>query len=116
MTREGWGIRYYWPGPNRRYAGEFFLLEGPRVEAYLAAFQENWLVLESLKRSVPPGGEYTTAGKMGMTIRVGGPAEGVCLRGYHIPINSRDRLEIVVQGYRYAIQRAEQVRLVLSAL
>ena len=65
------------------------------------------------KNSIPKGGEFTKNGKMGMSIRIGGYWEGVCLRSIYMPIKSIEHLTKVIDSYRYAEQRAPQVQQLL---
>lgn len=111
-----WEIYYYFSGPDMRYNGTSVSVSGDSIEQYISAFNENWAEYEQLKASIPKGGEYSKNGKMGMSIRVGGFAQGVCLYSYHMPISSIQRLEAVIGSYRYATQRASQIQKLLISL
>lgn len=50
-----------------------------------------------------------------MSIRIGF-AEGVCLKSYHMPIKSRQKLEQVILDYLYAKERAKQLQSILKTL
>ena len=54
-------------------------------------------------------------GKMGMSIRLGRVMAGVCLRSYHMPIDSQTRLEHILDGYRYAVNRATEIQKLLAS-
>jgi len=115
VSKSSWRIQYYFPGPDLRHNGTFFNVEGTAIETYISAFIENWKEYEQLAEQIPNGGEFSKAGKMGMTIRVGNFA-GVCLQSYHMQISSRVQLKQVVDSYRYAMQRAPQIQSFLQSL
>jgi hypothetical protein len=116
VTRTSWEIVYYFPGPDLRYKGTFVSVPGATIEQYIVALGENWKEYEQLTATIPKGGEFSKAGRMGMAIRVGGFAKGVCLRDHYMPIASTNHLEQVVGGYRYAARRAPQILQFLAAL
>ena len=116
VTQKSWTIEYYFPGPDLRYSGDFVRIAGAEVAEYIQAFEQNFADLQALKAAIPAGGEFTKAGLKGMQLRVGGYHKGVCLRSYHLPIDTHDRLQEVVEGYRYAIQRAPQIQQFLDNL
>lgn len=116
VSKTSWQIEYYFSGPDSRYNGTFVTVAGVSIAQYIEAFQENWQEYEVLKSAIPKGGEFNKPGKMNMSIRVGGFSEGVCIRSYHMPINSRTKLETVIQGYHYAANRAPQIQQFLAAL
>ena len=89
---------------------------GKSIQQYIDAYAENWSEYENLKASIPRGGEFSKDGKMGMSIRIGRFSDGVCLRSYHMPINSLKRLTEVLDGYRYAAKRAPEIQRFLASL
>lgn len=116
ISKTAWEISYYFPGPDMRYKGTFVSVPGTSIEQYIAAFNENFAEYERLKASIPKGGEFSKDCKMGMSIRIGNFAQGVCLRAYHMPINSVHQLEKVIGGYRYAAERAPRIQEFLASL
>ena len=115
IFKSNWEIRYYFPGPDRRYNGTFVTIPGNMIEQYIAAYEDNWEEYQQLKHTVPAGGEFSKLAKMGMSIRVGGFYQGVCLKAYHMPIASRGHLDRVLDGYRDAILRVNGVQTSLNA-
>ena len=116
VNKLSWEISYYFSGPDMRYNGTFFSVPGGSIDEYIIAFDDNWAEYEKLKTAIPKGGEFSTHGKKGMTIRIGNFAEGVCVQSYHMPISSRQQLNKVIDSYRYAVQRATQVQQLLASL
>ncbi|MGP9659862.1 hypothetical protein ACT3S5_17700, partial [Halomonas sp. AOP31-B1-25] len=106
----------YFSGPDMRYNGTFVSVPGGSIEKYISAFSENWKEYEQLKSSIPSDGEFSKLGKMGMDIRIGNFAQGVCIKSYHMPIDTRQQLEKVISGYRYAAQRAPKIQEFLANL
>jgi serine/threonine protein kinase len=104
-----WWIEYYFSGPDLRYSGTFVKIPGEEIESYIQAYLDNWVEYVQLKKTIPEGGEYTKEGRLGMTIRIGGWNSGVCIRGYHMPISTKEQLERQITSYKYAIERAKQI-------
>lgn len=115
VTKTSWMISYYFPGPDRRYNSTFISVSGDSIEQYISAFLDNWAVYEQLKNAIPSGGTFSKTGKMGMSVHIGSFA-GVCLQSYHMCISSAQQLEKVINGYRYAAQRAFQIQKFLTSL
>lgn len=116
VTKESWEINYYFPGPDLRHRGVFVSVPAAHLESYILAFRQNWAEFEQLKSSIPIGGEFTKEGKMGMMIRIGKFSQGVCIKSYHMPINSKSNLESVINSYNYASIRAKTVQHLLASL
>lgn len=87
-----WEILYYFPSLDLRHKGTFVKIPGIAIKDYIKAFEENGADYEQLKLAIPNGGEFTKDGKLGMSIRIGSFAQGVCLRYYHMPISSKNSL------------------------
>ncbi|MFA5816261.1 MAG: hypothetical protein WC865_11625 [Bacteroidales bacterium] len=85
VSKTSWKISYYFQGPDFIYNGTFVSVPGNSIGQYISAFKENWAEYEQLKASIPKGGEFTKNGKMGMSIRIGSFALGVCIQIYHMP-------------------------------
>ena len=111
-----WGIKYYFKGPDFRYNGTFFTAAGSNIANFISALQANWKEFLKIKEAVPAGGSFTKPGQMGMTIRVGSFAQGVCLHGHHMPIASDMQLQQLVASYMYASDRAPRLQKLLSTL
>lgn len=115
VTKSSWQISYYFPGPDLRHNGTFVSVPSGSIEDYISAFNENWHEFEKLKLSIPSGGEFSKVGKLGMSIRIGKFAQGVCIQSYHMAISTKQQLDKTLDGYRYAIQRAPQIQRFLSS-
>lgn len=116
MYKDTWEIEYYFPGPDRRYNGTKANLPGSQLGLYAKAYEENWATYEKLKQALPQGGTLQKSGKMGMTIYIGGHFDGVCLRMYHMPVKTRQHLDVILESYRFAEERAKALRELLSTL
>ena len=116
VINQSWQVEYYFPGPDLRHNGEFFRIPGSSLEKYINALIANWTQFQALKAAIPYNGEFKTVGELGMCIQVGGYHEGVCLKSYHMPINTQTKLENVLASYRYALQRAPQVASLMEKL
>jgi PDZ domain-containing secreted protein len=110
VSSKGWRIYYYFPGPDGRYNGTSVSIEESKVEEYIQAFIENYNEWEKLKEVVPEGGSFEKVGKANMTIRVGKSYwEGICLCSYHMQIKDKEKLNQVIESYKYAIERAKEI-------
>ena len=116
VTITSWEISYYFPGPDHRHNGTLISVPGSSIEKYISAFNENWAEYEQLTSAIPSGGDFSKSGKMGMTIRIGSFAQGVCIQSHQMPISSKQQLEKVIGSYRYASQRAPQIQQFLASL
>jgi hypothetical protein len=116
VTSTNWSIRYYFPGLDRRYNGEFVSIPAHKVEDYIQAFEENWHEFLALKQAIPDGGEFSKTGRAGMTIRLGRFAPGVSLHGHHMTVRDEVRLRTIQESYRFAIRRASEIQSMLATL
>ena len=117
VTISSWQLRYYWPGPDRRYKGTFKSVIGSDVGRYIKAWSSNLDKYVKLKNVIPAGGELVQQGDMGMKIRVNAAfAEGVCLEGYHCCVSSRTELRRMIRSYEDAQKRAFVIQEMLKNL
>lgn len=116
VSKTSWEVAYYFSGPDMRYNGTFVNVPGSAIQQYISAFRDNFAEYRHLKGALPKGGEFSKVGQQGMTIRVGHFSEEVCIRSYHMPINSESHLEKVISGYLYAASRAPQIQQFLANL
>lgn len=116
VTKRDWGIEYYFPGPDRRYNGEFKRVSGASVDSYIRAFRIAWDEYVQLKQTLPAGGEFAKSGPNGLHIRVGGSFSGVSLHSYRSMVRSAADLEQIVASYEVAKRRAAQIQSLLFQL
>ena len=116
VLENGWYISYYFPGPDRRYNGTYFRIDGSQIDSYISAWINNYQKYTELKSVVPSGGSFTSQGEMGMTITVGGYSEGVWLKSRRLRVNSETSLNAIVEDYKNAKKRAEQISALLQML
>ncbi len=109
LTKGGWYAEWSFPGPDRRYNHTFLRLLGGQfrqiVEDYPAAFDR----FETLKGTVPTGGELTEERYSGIKIDIGGDFEGVYLGRHRHIITDRETLNQRVLLYRAALVRAKDL-------
>lgn len=115
VTNNSWYIKYYFSGPDLRYNGTFVSIDEKEIDKYIQAWKENYEKYLMLKERIPAGGTFDTSGEMGMSIRIGF-SEGVCLRSYHMPINTRDKLNQIISDYITAKDRAEKLQAMLKLI
>ena len=115
VTAKSWSIEYYFQGPDLRYNGTFVTISGCDIDKYIAAWNNNFKKYIQLKQTIPAGGSFDTCAEMEMRIRIGF-SEGVCLRSYHMPICTEEKLNQVVSDYNFAKKRAQQIQRLLQSL
>lgn len=113
ISRYKWSISYYFSGPDARYNGTHKVIDGAEINKYIDAWRKNFTKYQELKQVIPIGGNSDYPGEMGMSIRFGF-AEGVCLTSYHMPINTKDKLEKVIMDYKKAQAKAIKVQKILN--
>ena len=115
VSSDEWHIHYYFSGPDYRYSGTFVDIDGSEVKEYISTWKNNFEKYMKLKNIIPLDGQFETAGVAGMSIRIGF-VEGVCLRSYHMPINSLDKLNQVICDYENAENRAYKIQELLKTI
>ncbi len=114
VDSDKWGINYYFPGPDARYNITYISISGSQIDKYIFAWKQNYLKYCELKKNIPAGGNFESEGIMNMTIRVGNYYDGVCLRSYHMPINTLDGISGVIADYEYGRNRSIQLMKILN--
>lgn len=115
VTANDWYIQYYFSGPDLRYNGTFVRLPGKEIDEYINAYRNNFKKYLEIKKNIPDSGKFETSGEKGMTIRLG-IWEGVCIDYYHMPINTKEKIEEIITDYQYAKQRAITLQNMLKIL
>ena len=77
------------------------------------AWKNNFSKYLQLKEILPKGGSSDYHGEMGMSIRIGGFNEGVCLQSYHLPIKTQAELSEVIDDYEGAKKKAALIQRIL---
>lgn len=117
VTKDYSTVSYYFPGPDARYNGTFFHIDGKDIQEYILAIKENWKTLNSLAKIAPAGGTFSKEGKMKMSIVVGGHFRGFHINGYsRLAVVTESDVEKYVSSYEYALKRANEIQLFLSGL
>ena len=110
-----WEISYYFTGPDLRYNGTFITIPGEKIDLYIEAYRENFVEFLALKQTTL-NEKINKPGKMGMQIRVKDYFEGVCIKSYHMPISTNDKLEKLIHGYKHAKSRVSIAQAFLKSL
>lgn len=103
-------IRFYFPGPDRRYNGTFLRVWISDLPEYIIAYQKNWERYCDLKNTVPHGGSFRVNGACDMVIFIGTPFDGISLEGHHMILNTLQEINVVIESFKYAINRSEEIR------
>ena len=110
IFKNSYEIHYYFPGPDMRHTGTLLTIPKELIEKYIDAFIKNWEEYEELRKSIPSGGEFVKNGLLNMQIRINGHFQGVCIKSYHMPISTKEKINEIIDDYRYAIIRANEVQ------
>lgn len=105
----GWEISYYFPGPDRRYNGEFVNIPGERVPSYIDAWRRNFEEYQRLKGTIPSEGSFSKQGLCGMTIGINGFRDGVSLNGWKMLASTKERIDAIIADYEYAAKKAGDI-------
>jgi len=116
VSSSGWEIEYYFAGPDLRYNGTFKRIYGNEIDKYINAWRNNFKKYQDLRESIPSGGDFSTSGEMGMTIRIGGWRDGVCLTSYEMPLNTQKQIDDVIAEYENAKKTAKKLQQILKEL
>ena len=118
VRSKSWYIQFYFSGPDLRYNGTFFRIEGSQVKSYISAYKNNWgtyLKLSEVAKATK--GELTKSGELNMTIRAGNQwSNGVCITSYHMPIKSRPDLDNIIKDLEWAEVRANEIMKLLQSI
>lgn len=113
VTAFHWSIYYYFPGPDSRYNGTSLTIYDNQIDDYISAWINNFNKYVELKAIIPDGGNSEYPGEMGMSIRFGFN-EGVCIKSYHFPIKTKEKLDLIINEYLEVKQRALQIQKLLK--
>ena len=111
-----WSIEYYFPGPDLRYRGDFFSIRGQDLGDHIDNLIITFRKYQELLDAFDDGEEFVKQAQMGMAIRVGGYRPGVCVQPYHLCMSTTQRLEEVVEGYKYALMKGPKVQALLLSI
>ena len=116
VTGDKWYIRYYFPGPDLRYNGDFFLIDSSKIDMYILAWKNNFDKYLQLKKSLSLEGTYAIKGEAGMIIRIGGWRDGVCISGWHMNINEQSKINGIITDYQHCKVKAPAIQEILKSL
>lgn len=113
VTKHGWHIRYYFSGPDARYNGTFFTINGSDIEEYIDGYLEGWKEYQSLYNTIPEGASFKKDGKKTLAICVAKDKyklrNGICIDGWHMPISTKEGVTEIVTAFRTCKERAPAI-------
>ena len=110
VTATGWSIKYAWPGPDRRYNWTHMTLHGSRIDKIIESLPTNWALYEDLVKQIGKSGSFERNGLYQMTIRVGGPCEGVCFEHHRLCMSTKRQINEYIRLLEYARARAQEIQ------
>lgn len=117
VTKKKFVIKFYFPGPDLRFNGTLFTVEGKEIDRYIDAYERNWVKYVDLKKMRSQlGGEFKTIGEQSMNIFVGGFFDGICITSYHMPIKEKTQLDRFVDSLKWAKDRGIEIQKILMSL
>lgn len=116
VTERDWYISYYFPGPDMRYNGTFFRINGKDVDKYIAAWINNFEKYKKLKNTLSLNGTYETTGEAGMKISIGGYRDGVCIDAWHMNIREQSKIDRIIADYKQCKVKAVTIQNMLKSL
>ena len=112
---DSWHLYYYFPGPDYRYNGTSVYIDGQQIDSYIAAWKNNFSKYLKIKELIPQGGVAEYPGEQGMSIRFG-YTEGVCITSYHLPINTQEQLNAIIEDYENSKSKVEVIQSMLREI
>lgn len=112
---DSWQIKYYFKRSDPRYSGKDLIVPGDEIDSYISAWQNNFEKYLELKENTERGVNCEVPGEKGMNIRVG-IFRGVCLQSYHMSISTKEKLDSVINDYKYARDIAPKIMTMLKSL
>lgn len=116
VTERDWYISYYFPGPDMRYNGTFFSINGKDVDKYIAAWINNFEKYKKLKNTLSLNGTYEITGEAGMKISIGGYRDGVCIDAWHMNIREQSKIDRIIADYKQCKVKAVTIQNMLKSL
>jgi hypothetical protein len=114
VSKSDWYLRFYFPGPDLRHNGEFLTIPGNQMLDFISAYKSNFATYLKLKESIPANGSFTQNGMMGMKININGYFNGVCIKSYHLPINTQDKLNEILTEFQEVIIKSKKILTLLN--
>jgi hypothetical protein len=105
-----WEIKYFFPGPDRRYNGTFVTVPGVMIDQYIEAWLDNWAEYQRVVASLPKVSGFSKTCKLGMVIHIGNFVSGLCICLHHMPVCTQVHIDEIVASYSYAKKRALQIQ------
>lgn len=101
-SANGWCIKYYFHGWDKRFNPTIVYIHDYEIDSYIEAWLNNYAIFERLRNEFKNfHGCYSQEVDLGMTINIGGYANGVCLRGNNMPIDSLDDIFTIIKSYEW---------------
>lgn len=117
VTENNYHILFYFQGPDLRYNGTWIRISSSEIDSYIGAYRENWekfKEMSSMQKKL--GGELNADGKLNMRINVGGWANGICIRSYHMPLCSEKQIKSIIDSFNWAKNRGPEIKRFLKSL
>lgn len=107
VTENSWHIQYYFPGPDLRYNGTHFSVNGSRIDNYIKAWINNFAFIKKIQSELPESGNFECKGEMDMYIHVNRTGGYVTIDRYHFPVSNESTLHQVINDYAISKKKAE---------
>lgn len=100
-----WYVQYDFKGPDKRYSVSSYIIQGAEIKKFMTALELNFLDYIKLREDYK-GKTYHEKARANMSISIGGFYEGVELVENHFYINSKRKLDKVIQSLTKADESA----------
>lgn len=104
-TPTGWCLRFSFPGPDARYNHTLVTVSPGDIERLISDYAKAFVTYQRLKEVSVTGKRLTVEHGAWLRINIGPHAEGVCLGGYHLPINTDVELTSMIANLRKVLER-----------
>lgn len=114
IKEDTWCIKYYYPGPDLRYNGNYIVVRDNEIGNFIQAWKNNFIRYMELQNSTSNQGELIVNGEQGMKIVISDHYGGVYLQ-YPATVKNpyvytQDTLDNIINDYIYAQKRVSEIR------
>lgn len=110
VLKQRWWIQEYFPGPDARYRGFLFKVDGKDVPDYVENLKKSWEKFESVYPSLKSESGVRLSGFGGIEIFINFYGSGISIMGQNGRISDRSTLEACLRDLNSAASRAAMIQ------
>jgi len=110
VIRNRWWIEQYYPGPDFRYKGYWFKLDGDSVSEFIGDLEKSWRKFEIMYPELKNESGVQLSGFGGITIFINSMGSGISIINNQDRIKDRDTVEAYIEDLKAAPKRAALIQ------